>query len=97
MGSITIGTTPTDILGANIKRLNMSVNNQSPGTQIIYLENTRKSGLTADNSGYVLAPGQSLNFVHMFDGDDIRLPWSAVASAANAKLYVKEMTDYRRV
>ena len=96
MSSIIVGTTPTGILGANARRINVSFTNRSSATQVIFLENTTKTGLTEDNAGYVLTSGQSLNFVHAFDGDDIRLPWAAVASAGGAKLYYKEMTDYKK-
>lgn len=97
MSKITIGAASVEVLGANVKRINASFNNQSEGGQSIYFDNVPKAGLTADNAGYVLAAGQSINFVLFFDGEDIKLPWSFVASGADAILYYKEMTQYRTV
>lgn len=96
MSKIIIGSSSVEVLGSNVKRINASFNNQSEAGQSIYFDNVTKDGLTKENAGYVLAAGQSINFVLFFDGADIKLPWSFVASAADAILYYKEMTDYRR-
>lgn len=94
MSKITIGVTSVEVLGANVKRINASFNNQSVAGQKIYFDNVTPDGLTDANAGYVLAAGQSINFILALDGDDIKLPWSFVASAIDAILYFKEMTDY---
>lgn len=97
MSSIAIGTTPIEVLGGNAHRINASFANRSLGGQIIYFDNTTNEGLSSTNAGYVLAPGQSLNFVLLFDGEDIKLPWSFVSSAADGLLYYKEMSEHRKV
>lgn len=93
MPSITIGTTPGDVLPRNPSRKTIAFKNVSTTGQIIYLDNSLAEGLTVANAGYPLASGEGLIFMKAFDGKDILQPWAAIASAAGGSLYYKEMAE----
>ncbi len=93
MPSATIGSTATKVLERNAERKSLYFRNQSTSGQKIYLDNTTPGGLTTSNAGYVLETGDTLTFTLFFDGADIENPWSAVADAANAILFYKELSE----
>lgn len=93
MSLVTIGTVPLAIVGRNSGRKSFSVRNASVGGQIIYIDNVLPGGLTVGNAGHPLSVGESLHFLADFDGPDIKLPWSGIASGAGAVLYFKEYAE----
>jgi hypothetical protein len=95
MGKITVDDTAKALVGASSTRRGITFSNMSIGSQVIYLGNTEPSGLNSDSAGWPMYPGEKLAFLHKFDGEDMRLPWSAISSAAGGVLYVAE-TNYRQ-
>lgn len=93
MSSITVGTAPVPVVGDNAARQAFSVRNASTAGQVIYVDNVKPDGLTVGNAAHPLSVGESLNFILMFDGPDIKQPWSAIASAGAATLYYKEYNE----
>jgi hypothetical protein len=97
MPSIPVGTAPVPVVGDNAARQAFSVRNASTAGQVIYIDNVKPDGLTTGNAAHPLSVGESLNFILMFDGPDIRQPWSAIASAGAATLYYKEYNERQGV
>jgi len=94
MPATTVGTTSVEILNRNAQRKSLTLFNVSVGGQIIYIDNVKPEGMTVENAGYVLVPNSSLNVMLFFDGEDIKLPWSAISDGAGAILYHKELGDH---
>lgn len=95
MGSTTIGTAAVAVFSRNPGRLSLTMRNESTGGQKIYFALTDVKGLTTATSDYVLAVGEEKNLTWDTDGEDMRNPVSAIASAAGAILYPAE-TSVRR-
>lgn len=95
MGVTTIGTAPSKVSGRNPGRLSLTMRNESTGGQKIYFALRDEKGLTVNEADYVLGVNEEKNFTWDFDGDDMRNPVSAIASAAGASLYAAE-TSVRR-
>lgn len=93
MPSIPVGTAAVPVVGDNAARKSFSVRNYSAAGQVIFIDNVKPDGLTAGNAAHPLSVGESLNFILMFDGPDIKQPWSAIASAGAATLYFKEYNE----
>lgn len=93
MPSMPVGVASVPVVDRNSLRKSFSVRNASAAGQIIYIDNVVPGGMTVDNAGHVLAVGESLNFLILLDGPDIRGPWSAIASAGAATLYYKEYAE----
>lgn len=93
MGLVTVGTTPAQAAPRNAARKTISMTNRSTGGQVIYLAKGQPSGLAIANAEYVLAVGESLHFLLLFDGPDIQDEWGAIASAAGATLYIGETSE----
>ena len=93
MPSQTIGTSSVAVVSASAGRRTITFSNISTSSQVIYLDNTEPSGMSVSSAGYPLAPGEKLSFIFEFDGPDMKLPWSAIADAPGAVLYVKELND----
>lgn len=97
MPSMVVGTDPIEVLNRNSGRMSLSVRNASLAGQLVYIDNVIPGGMTIANAGHPLAVGESLNFLLLLDGADIRGPWSAVSDAAGAVLYYKEYSEHREV
>jgi hypothetical protein len=93
MPQVIIGAAPGAIVGANAKRKTITIRNNSAAAQIVYVDTEAPAGLVAANCGYVLAAGEWLAFSTLLDGNDIKRPWSAIASAAGAVVVFKEMSE----
>lgn len=93
MPSIPVGTAAISVVGDNAARQSFSVRNYSPAGQVIFVDNVKPDGLTAGNAAHPLSVGESLNFILVFDGPDIKQPWSAIADVAGAVLYYKEYNE----
>jgi hypothetical protein len=50
-------------------------------------------GLTMDNAGYILDPGEWLAFSLLIDGKEVKQPWSAIADGAGGTLYYRDMNE----
>lgn len=93
MAQVTVGTTSVQAVDFNSGRKTIVFYNNSAGTQKIFLDNTEPGGLTATNAGIVLEPGNGVGWSVFFDGNDIKLPWSAIADGAGAILVIKETNE----
>ena len=91
----TIGTTALPVYGRNSGRLSLTMRNESTGGQKLYFWLSDEKGLTATVADYVLGVGEEKNLTFDTDGDDIRNPIAAVASAAGATLYKAETSIHR--
>jgi len=95
MPSMDVGVVPVAVVGSNSGRKAFSVRNASAAGQLIYIDNVRPGGLTVANAAHPLSVGESLHFLYDFDGPDIKLPWSGIASAAAGTLYFKEYGEHQ--
>lgn len=91
----TINATPSLVLGANPGRMSLTIKNKSAGGQIVYFSLANEKGLTVGTADYVLEVNEEKNFNHEQDGEDMRNPLAAIASAAGGIIYVTD-TSVRR-
>jgi hypothetical protein len=88
----TIDTTPSKVVNRNPGRLSLTLRNESTGGQIIYFWLNDSKGLTVAQADYVLGVNEEKNLSFDSDGDDMRNPVAAIASAAGGSLYAAETT-----
>ncbi|MFA4835936.1 MAG: hypothetical protein WC749_07715 [Dehalococcoidia bacterium] len=96
MSVLTVGTTALALVPANAARQNIYIRNNSAGGQVAYVDMGLPTGLSTTNCGYVLAAGDWISFNVRDDGNDLRQPWSVVASAAGASIVYQEMASSRK-
>jgi len=89
----TIGAASQRVVPPNAGRRTISFTNRSATGQVIYLDDSEPGGLVIGNAGYVLGVGDYLHFGVRQDGYDVKHVWSAIADAAGAVLYVKELSE----
>lgn len=91
----TIDTTPSLVLPQNPGRRSLTIKNKSVGGQIIYFWLSDEKGMTVGDADYTLDVNEEKNFTNNQDGEDMRNPVAAVASAAGGVIYVTD-TSVRR-
>lgn len=89
----TVNIAPDQAAPRNAARKTLSFTNRSTAGQVIYLTKGPATGLSTSNAEYVLSVGESLHFLEMWDGPDIKDEWGAMASADAASLYVGETSQ----
>ena len=89
----TIGIAPVRLVGSNAGRRTLSLTNRSLAGQVIYISDTEPGGLVIANASFVLGVGDYLHFGKVDDGNDVKHPWSAIATAAGAVLYLGELSE----
>lgn len=89
----TVNIAPAQIAPRNAARKTISFTNRSASGQVAYLTKGPATGLSTDNAEYVLSVGESLHFLEMWDGSDIKDAWGAMASANAAIVYVGETSE----
>lgn len=82
-------------MSRNPGRLSLTMRNNSLAGQIIYFALRDAKGLAIAEADYILNVNEEKNFIWELDGDDMRNPVSAIASAAGAVLYAAETTARR--
>jgi len=73
--------------------MTISFRNNSASGQVVYFGKGLSEGIAIANAEYVLSVGESLNFILLFDGEDIKDDWWAIADAASALVYVGETSE----
>jgi hypothetical protein len=91
----TINATSSPVLARNPGRLSLTLKNKSAGGQVIYFSLTDEKGLTIADADYVLEVNEEKNFTYELDGEDMRNPVAAVASAAGGVLYATDTSTRR--
>lgn len=96
MGQVAVGTTPVDMLPRNAGRKSVTIRNISTGGQVIYFSLQDSRGLAAASADYALTPNEEKTFLEFFDGQDMKNPIAAIASAAGGNILVGETNDYTK-
>ncbi len=94
MGQVAVGTTAVNVLPRNVGRVSVTIRNISTGGQIIYFVLQDLRGLSIASADYALLPNEEKTFLEYFDGQDMKNPIAAIASAAGGVLLVGETNEY---
>lgn len=96
MGQVAVGVAAVDVLPRNAGRKSVTIRNISTGGQTIYFVLQDSRGLSAASADYALTPNEEKTFLEFFDGQDMKNPIAAIASAVGGILLVGETNEYTK-
>ena len=97
MPQITVVAAGIELMPENKYRKSILITNSST-TLYVYIDNITPATITVNNAGIRLAPGASVTYNSLLDGDStIQAQWTAIASGAGpTTVFVKESESIER-